>query len=48
MNGETASFAIKEFVALKPKMYSFLRDDSSEHKQATGVNKNVVSAISHT
>ena len=38
---------MKEFVGLKPKMYSFLVDDNSEHKEAKGVNKNVVAAISH-
>ena len=47
MKDETAGVAIKEFVGLKPKMYSFLVDDSSEHKKAIGVNKNVLSAISH-
>ena len=29
------------FVGLKPKMYSCLVDDNSEHKKAKGVNKNV-------
>ena len=29
---ETAGGAIKEFVGLKPKIYSFLVDDSSAHK----------------
>ena len=38
---------MKEFVGLKPKMYSFLVDDNSEHKEAKGVNKNVVATISH-
>ena len=28
-------------------MYSFLLDDSSEHKSAKGENKNVVKTISH-
>ena len=28
-------------------MYSFLADDSSEHRKAKGVNKNVVATISH-
>ena len=28
-------------------MYSLLIDDSSEHKKAKGVNKSVVSRISH-
>ena len=39
--------AIIELVGLKPKMYSFLVDDSSEHKKAKDVNKNVVATISH-
>ena len=47
MKDETAGVAIKEFVGLKPKMYSFLVDDSSEHKKAKGVNKNIVATISH-
>ena len=44
---ETAGVAIEEFVRLKPKMYSYLVDDSSEHKKAKGVKKNVVAIISH-
>ena len=28
-------------------MYSFMSDDNSEHKKAKGVNKNVVTTISH-
>ena len=36
---------MKEFVALKPKMYQFSVDDSSEHKKAEGANKNVVAKI---
>ena len=47
MEDETADVAIKEFVGLKPKMHSFLIDDSSEHKKAKDVNKNVVAAIRH-
>ena len=39
--------AIIELVGLKPKTYSFLVDDSSEHKKAKDVNKNVVATISH-
>ena len=31
MKNETV--AIKEFVGLKPKLYSFLVDDNSEHKK---------------
>ena len=33
MKNETGGAAIKEFVGLKPKMYLFLVDDSSEHKK---------------
>ena len=47
MKDETAGVAIKEFIGLKPKMYYFLVDDSSEHKKAKGLNKNVVSTTSH-
>ena len=39
--------AIGEFVGLKPKMYSYLVDDNSEHKKAKDVNKYVVAAIIH-
>ena len=45
---EIAGVAIEEFVGLKPpKMYSYLVDDNSEHKNAKGVNKNAVATISH-
>ena len=44
---ETGGAAIDEFVGLKPKMYSFFVDDSIEHKNAKGVNENVVAIISH-
>ena len=47
MKDETAGVAIKEFVGLKPQMYSFSIDDSSEHKKSNGVNKDVVVTISH-
>ena len=47
MKDEAASVAIEEFIGLKPKMYSYLVDDNSEHKKAKGVNKNVVATISH-
>ena len=33
MEDETAGVAIKEFVVLKPKIYSYLVDDNSEHKK---------------
>ena len=44
---ETAGVPIKEFAALKPKMYSYLVDDSGEYKQATDVNKNVAVRTTH-
>ena len=44
MKDETGGAAIKEFVGLKPKMYSFLVDNC-DHKK--GVNRNVVTTISH-
>ena len=44
---ETGGVAIKEFIGLKPKIYSFLVDDSNEHRKAKGINKNVVETISH-
>ena len=47
MKDATAGVAIEEFVGLKPKMYSYLVDDNSEHKKAKGVNRNIVAAISH-
>ena len=47
MKDETAGVAIEDFVGLKPKMYSYLMNDNSEHKKAEGVNRNVVATISH-
>ena len=47
MKDETGSFANKEFLGLKRKMYSLLVDDSSEDKKAKDVNKNVVDKITH-
>ena len=47
IKGEMVDVAIEEFVGLKPKMYSILVRNSSKHKKAKGVNKNVVSTISH-
>ena len=47
MKDETGGATIKEFVELKPKLYSFLVDVSSEHKKAKSVNENVVATISH-
>ena len=46
MKDETGRVAIEEFTVLKPKMYSFLVDNS-EHKKSKGVNKNVVATKSH-
>ena len=47
MKDETDSVVMEEFVGLKPKMYSFLVDDNSEHKKVKGLNRNVVATISH-
>ena len=41
---ETAGVVIEES---KPKMYSYLVDDNSDHKKAKGLNKNVVATIRH-
>ena len=45
MKDETGGVTIKEFVGLKPMMYSFFVDDNSEYKKVNDVNKNVVSTI---
>ena len=34
MTNETAGVVIEGFVGLKPKMYSYLVNDNSEHKKA--------------
>ena len=47
MKDETGGVAIEEFFGLKPKIYSFLVDDNSEHKKTKGMNKDVVATISH-
>ena len=47
MKDETTGVAIEEFVGLKPKMYSCLVYDNSDHKKAKSVNKNVVATRSH-
>ena len=39
MKDETAGIKLEEFVGLKPKIYSYLVDDNSEHKKAKGVNR---------
>ena len=46
MKEKTRGVVIKEFVGLKPKMYSFLVDNN-QHKKAKGVNRNGVATISH-
>ena len=46
MKDKAGGVAVEEFVGLKPKMYSFLVDNS-ENKKAKDVNKNVIGAISH-
>ena len=47
MRDGTTDVAVKEFVGLKPKMYSFLVDDKSNHKKAKVGNKNDVATINH-
>ena len=47
MEDETGGVAVEELVRVKPKLYSVLIDDSSEHKKAKGVNINVVATIRH-
>ena len=42
MKDGTAGFVMKEFVGLKPEMYFFLVNGSSQHKKAKVVNKTVV------
>ena len=42
MKGETAGVAIKEFVGLTPKLYTFLIDNG-ENKNGKGVNRIVIS-----
>ena len=41
MTNETVGFSIKDFFEWKPKMYSFSKDETDEHK-------NVVTTISHS
>ena len=47
MKDETAGVAIEEFVGLKPKTYSYLVNDNTEHKKAKCVNRNVVATRTH-
>ena len=42
MKEEAGGVTIEEFVELKPKMYSFLVDDNSEHKKAKIVKKKML------
>ena len=47
MKDEIAAVAIEEIVGLRPKMYSYLLDNNSEHKKTKGIHKNVAATISH-
>ena len=47
MKYEVGGVAIKIFVGLKPIIYSLLIGNSSKHKKAKSVNKNVVKRISN-
>ena len=47
MKDKTKGVAIEEFVGLKVKMYLFLVEKNSEHKEAKGVNRNVAATIRH-
>ena len=42
MKDETAGVVIEEFVGLKPKMYSYLVNDKSEHKNPKCVKKKML------
>ena len=42
MKEEAGGVTIEEFVELKPKMYSFLVDDNSEHKKPKIVKKKML------
>ena len=42
MKDNTASDAVEKFAGLKPKMYSFLVDDNSEHEKAKGVKEQII------
>ena len=41
MTDKTARVAIEEFAGLKPKLYSYLVNDNSQHKKAKGVNRHL-------
>ena len=42
MRDEIGGVDIEKFIGLKPKMYSLLVDDSSEHKKKQGVSINML------
>ena len=46
MKDKTGDVSIEKFIGLKPNTYSFVVDDSVEHKKAKYVNKNLVATIS--
>ena len=48
MKDGTGGVAIEEFFGLKPKMYSFLVDYSSDSKKEKCVNRYVVATIGHS
>ena len=45
LKDETTGVSIEEFIVLNPNMYSYLVDDTSEHKKLKDVNKNDVPTI---
>ena len=47
MKDETTSVVIQNIFGLNAAISFFLADDSSEHKKAEDMNKNVVATISH-
>ena len=47
MEDETADVVIEEFIGLKPKIYSFLLDNNSEHKKARGRIKLFLKKLTH-
>ena len=47
MKDEISGVVTKEFVELKPKMYSYLVNHNSEHRKVKGVNENIVATICH-
>ena len=47
MKDEMKGYPIKEFVGLRPKMYSVLEGDSTEKKTAKGISKSVTRKMRH-